>query len=220
MSSFRNIAKPPIVNGLIGWWKLDEGTGTIAKDSSGFGNNGTLIGSPSWGFGRIRGKSIYLNGAQYLSLPFGQNFNLSTFTVTVWLNVSTYSSNPRLMSNSHTDSDFKGFQLMINNGGASGFFDVGTANGVGVATWSSTISTGKWYHYVGVYNGSTVTSYINGVSVASGPITGTLLSGDNNFSIGYNLASTSDYLTGYINDVRLYKRALSQSELTTIYNFD
>ena len=33
---------------LVGYWKFDEGTGTLAADSSGHGNNGTLTGGPTW----------------------------------------------------------------------------------------------------------------------------------------------------------------------------
>ena len=33
---------------LLGWWKLDDGTGTIAIDSSGNGHDGTFVGDPEW----------------------------------------------------------------------------------------------------------------------------------------------------------------------------
>ena len=34
--------------GLVGWWKFDEGSGTIAADSSGNGMDGTLVSDPAW----------------------------------------------------------------------------------------------------------------------------------------------------------------------------
>ena len=40
---------------LVGWWKLDESSGTTAYDSSGLGNDGTLGGSPQWVAGKIGG---------------------------------------------------------------------------------------------------------------------------------------------------------------------
>src|SRR3989344_5236105 len=44
---------PPL--GLVGYWKFDEGTGTSAGDSSGNGNTGTLVNSPSWVTGKVGG---------------------------------------------------------------------------------------------------------------------------------------------------------------------
>ena len=40
---------------LVGWWKLDETSGTIARDASGNGNDGTLKGDPIWVVGKIEG---------------------------------------------------------------------------------------------------------------------------------------------------------------------
>jgi hypothetical protein len=40
---------------LVGWWKLDEGSGNIAYDSSGNGNDGTLEGTPQWAEGKLGG---------------------------------------------------------------------------------------------------------------------------------------------------------------------
>ncbi len=40
---------------LVGWWRLDEGSGTTAVDSSGGGNDGTFSGSPQWTTGKVGG---------------------------------------------------------------------------------------------------------------------------------------------------------------------
>ena len=44
--------------GPVGWWRLDETSGTIARDSSGNGNDGTLQGSPQWDVGMIGSAGI------------------------------------------------------------------------------------------------------------------------------------------------------------------
>ena len=41
---------------LVGWWRLDDGTGTTAIDSSDSGNDGTLVGDPQW----VSGKRAHL----------------------------------------------------------------------------------------------------------------------------------------------------------------
>jgi len=47
---------------LVGHWKLDEGGGTTAQDSSGNGNNGTLQGAPVWVAG-VLGRALQFNGS-------------------------------------------------------------------------------------------------------------------------------------------------------------
>ncbi len=39
--------------GLVGYWNFDEQTGTTASDSSGSGNNGTLVNGPTWTAGKV-----------------------------------------------------------------------------------------------------------------------------------------------------------------------
>jgi hypothetical protein len=57
-------------SGLVGWWKLDEGEGSIVRDSSGNGNNGIAIGSPTWTTGPA-GVALSFNGTtDYIRIPF------------------------------------------------------------------------------------------------------------------------------------------------------
>lgn len=55
--------------GLVGYWKFDEGSGTLASDSSGVGNDGTLMGGPKWVDGHL-GYALELNGgSQLVEIP-------------------------------------------------------------------------------------------------------------------------------------------------------
>jgi hypothetical protein len=70
---------------LAGWWRFDEGSGDIAVDSSGNGNDGTLVGGATWATGYFGG-GIELDGTSgYISIP---DFELTTDTITfaIWLN--------------------------------------------------------------------------------------------------------------------------------------
>ncbi|MHC4073556.1 MAG: LamG-like jellyroll fold domain-containing protein, partial [Planctomycetota bacterium] len=70
---------------LVGRWRFDEGSGTTAYDSSGNGNDGTLVGGATWAAGRFGG-GIELDGTSgYVSVP---DFELTTDSVTfaIWLN--------------------------------------------------------------------------------------------------------------------------------------
>src|ERR1019366_5109600 len=56
--------------GLVGWWKLDDGSGTSAADSSGTGNTGTLTNGPAWTTGGMNNGALSFNGTNsYVSIP-------------------------------------------------------------------------------------------------------------------------------------------------------
>jgi len=70
---------------LVGRWRFDEGSGTTAYDSSGNGNDGTLVGGATWAAGRFGG-GLELDGTSgYVSVP---GFELTTDSITfaIWLN--------------------------------------------------------------------------------------------------------------------------------------
>ncbi|HWB33937.1 MAG TPA: LamG domain-containing protein [Candidatus Paceibacterota bacterium] len=204
-------------NGLMGYWNFNEGSGSTAKDFIGGSPNGTLTGSPSWVAGK-QGTALSFNGSsQYVDVPLTVNY--PAFTVSAWFNAASLSvSNSRIVANDHTDNDNKGFQLMFNNGGATGFFDVGNGSTEGRATWSQTLSAGTWYHYVGVYDGAHVYAYINGTQVASASYAGgAIASSAYDINIARNPQYAGDYFSGTVDDVRIYKRALSPSEVAAMY---
>jgi hypothetical protein len=78
--------------------------------------------------------------------------------------------------------------------------------------------TGTWHHYAGTYDGTTVSIYLDGVLVASSSYTGgaIALSG-NDINIARNPAYGGDFSAGVLADVRLYGRALSASEIRTLF---
>jgi hypothetical protein len=70
---------------LVGYWRFEEGSGTTAYDSSGYGRDGTLVGGATWAEGRYGG-GIELDGTSgYISVP---DFELTTDTITfaIWVN--------------------------------------------------------------------------------------------------------------------------------------
>jgi hypothetical protein len=151
----------------------------------------------------------------------------SALTVSVWFNATSLTGvaggggggNPRLVANSHTDADVKDFQLMFNSGGPSGFFDVGNGTAEGRASWSQQLVEGTWHHYVGVYNGATVSAYLNGVQVASAAFAGGAIAAGTgpDINIARNPAYTGDYFNGAIYDVRIYEQALSAAPVLALY---
>ena len=207
---------PPPPSGPTAEWTLTEASvsGAAEADASGNGNAGTVVNGPLT-FGAM---GANFNGQQYVNSTL--TGTPSALTVAVWFNAANLSNaNPRLVANSHTDVDTKGFQLMFNSGGGSGFFDVGNGTAEGRASWSQQLVEGTWYHYVGVYNGATVSAYLNGVQVASTAFAGGAIAAGTgpDINIARNPTYAGDYFIGAIYDVRIYNLALSAAEILALY---
>ncbi len=70
---------------LLGWWSFDEGSGTVAKDGSGHGNNGTLNGGPTWVPG-LYGTALHFNGqGAYVGTGKSLLNGLTGFTMAGWI---------------------------------------------------------------------------------------------------------------------------------------
>lgn len=81
------------------------------------------------------------------------------------------------------------------------------------------LNTGTWYNAVGVYNGTTGTAYVNGVSLGTFTLAGPIVyTGTGPFSIGYSLAGPFDPFDGQIDDTRVWGRALSSTEVSNLYS--
>ena len=72
---------------LVGWWKLDEGLGNIATDSSIYGNNGMTTGDPLRIEGRIRGAVQFDGEDDYIQCSAGESLNITDMiTISLWVN--------------------------------------------------------------------------------------------------------------------------------------
>ena len=74
-----------------------------------------------------------------------------------------------------------------------------------------------WSHLAGTYDGATLRLYVNGVLVVSQPFTGSIVTSTGALRLGGN-SLWGEYFTGRIDEVRIYNRALSQSEIQTDMN--
>jgi len=65
--SFRTLPEIPITDpSLVGWWKLDADSGTVAVDWSGNGNHGILQGDPQWAPGQVGGALEFDGSGDYV----------------------------------------------------------------------------------------------------------------------------------------------------------
>jgi hypothetical protein len=201
-------------SGRVSRWKFDEGSGMTAKDLAD-GNDGTINGA-TWVTG-IRGSGLSFDGDDSVEIP-GLIGLPQDITISGWAKlISKDTTGAELISL----GDYVGIRLDKQGGGTRGFYHDGT-------TWRPT-TTGifyagtEWHHFVYVIDNTNNIQkfYVDGVQAGSSthtqPISYAGL-GQNTF-IGKhgNGIDTYDF-NGLIDDVCIYNRALSDTEVQDLYS--
>jgi hypothetical protein len=147
--------------------------------------------------------SIKFNGTtDYLSIPSNVSFAFGSGNVTIeaWVYLNAYNSGAQCRffypSTNNENIDIGG---STNSPGKLSYFN-GTS---GINSSAGVVPLNQWTHVAYVRNGTTVTFYVNGSSVASG----TLSAPNNTSALSFNIGgdSTGNYLNGYIDDYRITK---------------
>jgi hypothetical protein len=200
--------------GLAGYWKFDEGKGTVASDSSGKNNNGTVYGA-NWVEGRY-GTALQFDGADdYVDCGPGITLNISNaVTIESWikpLNTTGYHQIVRKGGN-----DWHWYNLYLINGNI--FFNVGNIKDKELCK-AGGIKVGQWYHIASVWDGSRMSLYVNGKPQGTKENSVVSLMDGNNLHrliIGKHPGGTQ-YWEGIIDEVAIYNRALGAEEINSHY---
>jgi hypothetical protein len=209
---------------LIGWWRLDEGAGTLADDASNSAYNGTLVNAPSWIPGRI-GQALSFSGANYVNLgnPPGLRA-LGSLTVSAWVRPSTLNNGHSIVSWDAGSTNF--YSLTLKDGGTTSTqgpgFQIQTSNGSETVFFNKfDWNPSQWYHLAGSFDAATgvMKIYVNGALAASRTLAaGTVMQagtfGTQTASIG---ADGGVGFTGSIDDVRIYNASLADAEITALF---
>jgi hypothetical protein len=223
----------------VGWWKLDETSGLTAADSSGYGNNGTLVNGPTWNpaGGRIGGALVFDGTDDYVNLGTASSLNFGSyapFTVAAW--VKTTDNYGMIVSFRSSTDGGPVIDLAVGYDGG-GADDPGKAmilvrQDGDVGTYAhvkgGSVKDGLWHHLAVVRgSGSTIELFLDGVSqgTASDTYSGGAITTDLRaigserrwVNDGYG-TSDQRYLAGTIDDVRIYGRALSAGEIAALYS--
>jgi alpha-L-arabinofuranosidase len=199
---------------LKGYWKFNETSGTSASDSSGNNKTGTLIGGSSWTTGGKINGAVNLDGTTgYASLPYIINPS-ANFTAAAWVKLdSSYGTNSQVILQQEGTNGKTWLLRKSSTGKLSSYLG-------GADTLSNgTIAVGSWYHVAIVNNGGTVKLYINGLpdGSASRPIASET-SGAMRVGCHKTPDTTNEEWDGTVDEVRIYNRALSDTEILNLYN--
>jgi O-glycosyl hydrolase len=204
-----------ITSSLVGYWKFDEGTGTTTTDSSGHGNNGTLVNSPTWATGKT-GKALSFNSTtQKVDVGNSSTLNpTSAISVQAWIYTKAYTNYPRIISK-ETTTIADPYALELTSSNNIRFFVGDGATETGTPDINVTLLN-TWVHVVGTYDGQNIKIYINGVLKGQTPKTGAIPLKTTKVLIGSNPSSNRSF-NGTIDDVKVWNKALTASEVLSEY---
>jgi hypothetical protein len=199
--------------GLIAEYNFDNN----CLDSSGnnFDATGYFITYSTDRYGNPGG-AAYFNGADsYVETPILWDYPVS-FTISAWINVNTFTTENIIIGNCSDTKSWNGFWA-----GFSYDYHLFSHNGDVIYDYSG-FTTGEWYHVAYVYDNyyQTLTLYTNGSYYIEVPMVYTNYSGVwHNYIGAKGSVTTASYLfSGSIDDVMIFDRALSSTEVSDIYN--
>jgi concanavalin A-like lectin/glucanase superfamily protein len=182
-----------------GLWKFD---GPTPNDFSGNSNNGTLTNNPSYS-GDIPGavlNSLSLNGSnQYLNVPNSSSLNITgSVTLEAWIKTNSNTTYQSIIERygAYPGTNDGGYILRLFNTGKVQFATLRNAGDADFLYGATTITTGVWHHVAGVFDGTQMRIYLDGVLDASksstfAPVTGITdvrigITGQNNTLFPFN----------------------------------
>jgi hypothetical protein len=194
---------------LVAHWKFDDGSGTTLFDSSGNGHDGTLMGDPKWVSGHLGGALEFDGDGDYVDCGSSPDFEIPVnISITCWIKVNQFDKTWQAIITT-SDSSWRVHRSSSSNNIAWGSSGLSPTD----LTGTTDVSTGEWFHIAAVYNGTQKLLYINGNLDASSDSTGNITTSSMPVYIGENSGATSRFWDGLIDDVRIYRRALSETEI-------
>jgi hypothetical protein len=220
---------------LIGYWKLDENDGLSTIDSSGFGNDGKLIGA-IWTGGKS-GSALEFDGIDDYVLcaerigtgpgTYPEILMPEKFTVSCWTKLDNFAYFSSFVGNGMDTGDNEcGFFLYNWGWVGENEQDFGlairTESGMNYVETPNIYQTNTWYHLAATYDGTDVRIYVNGALVTGpenvgGPIRWVSASSGNypeRFAIGVWLDPGYDlWIDGVIDEVGYWSHVLTEVEI-------
>ncbi len=207
---------------LLGRWKLDETSGTVAADSSGTGLDGTLRGGGTWVAGRIGGAWQGDGADDYIDLGNSATLDLSgagQATIAAWVNPAVTKTHNTII----TKGEWRDAYSLLIKGDTNPPNLLWTGNDTPVFS-ADPVPLGEWTHVAVTINANLANFYINGKlngpadqdrgqAIDNNPADHTEIGREDRSDDG---TSARWYFNGMLDDVRLYNEALPEEQIAAI----
>jgi hypothetical protein len=205
---------------MVSWWP-GEGNANDIRDE----NDGTLQGGASFDTGKV-GQAFNFDGSNdYVNVPDSNTLDgMSELTVDAWLKREQFGTLQMIVVKGQLNGDdTSSYGLWFdpaNNDRVSWAVDTTTGLNTVVSS-QSIIDNTTFHHIVGTYKDGEIALYIDGVLGQSAPLSGTVRDTSDPLTFGKRSHPTApDYFGGLIDEVEIFNRALSESEIQAIFYAD
>lgn len=218
-----------MAKGLVAHWTMDENAGNIIHDATEYGNNGTLnnMDNAAWVPG-ISGSALQFDGIDdFIVVPHDRslNFGEESFSISFWLNQTVTDRNMTYMIKGTHEAPGSGkrYEVLFDRDSTDimMYMDDDFSDPVEMYLIpGKEFITDEWVHIVAVRysNNDQIQIFYNTEVIGAGWDNMLDISQDEDLYIGVSPDQDSTYFVGALDDVRLYNRALSQSQIQSIYN--
>jgi hypothetical protein len=212
------LVKDGILNGLVGWWKFDEASGTVAYDSSGNGNDGNLTNGPTWTDGKIGGALSFDGVNDFVVLD---NFELGgEMSFSVWVRYFALNKWSRVFDFGIENNHHQIFLANRETSAEPHFSYKASTSSYSKVEGLNLINLNDWAHYAITYSESGIIKLFrssNLISTNLNAVTPQIMIRNYHY-LGKSLAPGDGFLNAVIDDLRIYDRALSAEEVQALYN--
>jgi hypothetical protein len=191
--------------GLVAFWKFDEGGGFTALDFAGNGNNGSLENGPAWANGKFNAALNFDGEDDYLQIHGLSQY--VDFTITGWIYLNDQASTEPNGNNSFFEKNSADNRILLRPSGY--YIEFNGKYGQGVTE----SNVNQWVYIAISKEGSTASYYRNAALVKSWNVDATPV----DFTSGSIGGAGKYWFNGLIDEVRLYSRSLSASEIAELY---
>ncbi|MEF3691689.1 MAG: LamG domain-containing protein [Candidatus Moraniibacteriota bacterium] len=207
--------------------KMNEKSGTVASDSSGNGNNGTLTNGPIWDRGKINGGLRFPTNSNYVSLGSSNNFAMNNYTIGAWVNVPTNILSGQVsVINRRNNSDWSQSNFILNISDDTetypGRIDSAhvTAGDVVESIEGTTDIRNSGWRYISVsYDGTYQRIYLDGKLENMEPASAPDTSGTQYVYLNRDATVANTGISGLkMDDVKIYNYARTPAQIAWDYN--
>jgi subtilisin family serine protease len=204
---------PPAPTGLVAAYGFNQTSGTQVVDASGQGNTGTLSNG-TWSAAGKNGAAVSFTTNGFVTIPDAPSLDLTSgMTIEAWVRPTSNTGWRTVVLKE--DVGGLAYALYSSNGSRPAAY-VHTNADVGL-NGTAALALNTWTHLAMTYDGTMLRMFVNGVQVGSMALTGGIAATSGVLRIGGN-SVWSEYYRGLIDDVRIYNRALSVTEIQTDMN--
>ncbi len=213
-------------NGLVGYWPFNGN----ANDESGNGNNGTNNGATltTDRFGNS-GKAYNFNGTNnFILVPSNTAFNSNDISVSMWVSSSNIQRQIALIRLTYSNASNEHFGIAFNDINQYGVEIAAKYNNPSCTAglgWKKNekiqnIMDNNFHHVVGTISGNIMKLYIDGMlaNTLTTAFSQTSSCWNGDIQIGRNWSTYTNYFNGKLDDIGIWNRALTQQEITNLYN--